>query len=134
MTAWDEYVAAAQRLDVVRREAAAMVDRRTSAAGAARADLSLVRQRIALQRARLLQAAADAGMPAPQTDPAESDVPSVRYRRAGHPEAVHAAVRQSAVTLAEADAVLSTVDGRSIGWLRRIGRRLLPRPSSRPTM
>ena len=133
MTAWDEYLTAAQHLDLVRHEAASMVDRRTSAAGAARADLSLVRQRIALQRARLLQAAADAEAPVPQTDPAEGDVPSVRYRRAARPEAVQAAVRRSAAILAAAEAALSTVDGRSTRWLRRIGRRLTAR-GSRPTM
>jgi hypothetical protein len=133
VTAWGDYLAAAQRLDVVRREVASMVDKRASAAGAARADLSLVRQRIALQRARLLQAAADAGAPPPQTDPAENDVPSVRYRRAARSEAVQAAVRRSAAILAEAEAVLSTVDEKGTGWLRRIGRTLTLR-ASRPKM
>ena len=69
MTAWDDYLAAAQRLDAVRRDAAAATAARTAATQAAGQELATVRQRLALQAARLADLAARAGMAPPVLTP-----------------------------------------------------------------
>ncbi|GAA2613919.1 hypothetical protein GCM10010399_51020 [Dactylosporangium fulvum] len=60
-TAWLEYVAAAQRLDVVRREVIAVVAEHKAALKAARDDLAAVRAKLAHHRAFLAEVAGEAG-------------------------------------------------------------------------
>jgi hypothetical protein len=73
VTAWDEYVGAAVELDTVRRNAAAAVASQERAAQAARTELAGVRQRIALQRARIVDVANRAGRTPPDVEPLPAD-------------------------------------------------------------
>jgi hypothetical protein len=104
MPAWEDYQAAAQRLDQVRREAAAAVAEQTAAAQAAQQELTVVRQRLALQRARLADLATRAGLPAPVLTPGPPlpDPPG--------PAAASAQLRQASDDLSAADALVSAVD------------------------
>jgi hypothetical protein len=104
MSAWEEYQAAAQRLDRVRRDAAAAVTEQAAALQAAKQELAAVRQRIALQRARITDLAARAGLPAPALA-ADPPVPEP----AG-PAAATALLRTAVADLDAADAEVSTVD------------------------
>src|SRR5204862_1480603 len=49
MSAWTDYLGAAQRLDIVRRDATTAVATQTAAVQAAQQELATVRQRLALQ-------------------------------------------------------------------------------------
>jgi hypothetical protein len=70
---WTAYVGAIGELDVARRNAAAAVASQEEAARAARAELAGVRQRIALQRARIVDVANRAGRSAPDLTPQPTD-------------------------------------------------------------
>src|SRR2546423_15689020 len=74
MTAWDDYLAAAQRLDAVRRSAAVAVAEQTKALQAARDDLTGLRTRLGLQHARLLDTALQAGPALPDCSPAPANM------------------------------------------------------------
>ena len=121
MSAWDEYVDAARRLDAVRQEAAAARAVEAAAAQDVGRELSVLRQRIGLQRLRLLDVARRAGAPDPQlVDPrvamqADAGQPSGApaappASASSHIAAVHAARER----LDTADALLSEVDGPGI--------------------
>ncbi|GIH18174.1 hypothetical protein [Rugosimonospora africana] len=62
MSDWDDYLAATQRLDAVRRGAASATDAGTATAQAAREDLATVRQRLDQQRVLLLALAGTSGL------------------------------------------------------------------------
>jgi hypothetical protein len=102
--AWEDYQAAAQRLDQVRREAAAAVAEHAAAVQTAQQELTVVRQRLALQRARITDLASRAGLPTPllTPDPPLPEPPG--------PAAAIALVRGAAGDLAAADAAVSEVD------------------------
>jgi hypothetical protein len=102
--AWEDYLAAAQRLDDVRRAAAAAAAEQTAALTAARQELSGVRQRLTLQRARLTDLAARAGLPA------LSLVPGPPVADPPTPAAASALLRAARADLDAADATLSQVD------------------------
>ena len=104
MGAWEDYQAAAQRLDTVRRETAAAVAEQTATLQAARQELTGVRQRLALQRARINDLATRAGIPAPPLtpDPPLPEPPG--------PGAAIAVLRRAAADLDSADALVSSVD------------------------
>jgi hypothetical protein len=104
MSAWDEYLAAAQRLDAVRRDAATAAAARTTAVQNAGQELAMVRQRLTLQRARLSDLATRAGMPAPLLTP-DTPVPDPP-----DPVAASALLRAAVAELDTADAALSEVD------------------------
>jgi hypothetical protein len=104
MGAWEEYQAAAQRLDRVRRDAATAVAEQAAAVQAARHDLAAVRQRLALQHARITDLAARAGLPPPVLTP---DPPAPEP--AG-PVAAKALLHNATVDLDGADAAVSEVD------------------------
>lgn len=107
MPAWDDYQAAAQRLDRVRRDAAAAVAEQTAAVQAARQELTVVRQRLALQRARLTDLATRAGVTVPLApDPPLPDPPG--------PAAAAALLRQATADLVAADALVSEVDSGTV--------------------
>jgi hypothetical protein len=73
MNRWDEYLAATVRLDEVRRESAATVAAQQATAGATTAELTAVRQRIALQRTRIVEIATSAGRAVPSLEPLDAD-------------------------------------------------------------
>jgi hypothetical protein len=112
MAAWDEYLDAAGRLDAIRREAAEARAAEAIAAADLRHEIGALRQRIGLQRSRLLDIARRAGLPDPQlTDPQTATMaasPAVNQAPIGaQATAVHAARER----LDTADALLSEVDG-----------------------
>ena len=104
MTAWDEYLSAAQRLDATRRDAASTAAAQATAAQTAQQELGMVRQRLNLQQARLVDLATRAGMLVPALDPDElvPDPPD--------PAAASALLRVAVAELDSADAAVSEVD------------------------
>lgn len=104
MSAWADYLAAAQRLDAVRREAAAAVAQQVAAVTTARKELAGVRQRLTLQRARLTDLAARAGLPALPV------VPGPPVADPPNPAAATAMLHAARADLDAADAALSEVD------------------------
>lgn len=104
MSAWDEYLAAALRLDAVQREATTAATARTAAAQAAGQELAMVRQRLILQGARLSDLATRAGMPAPLL------TPDVVVPDPPDPVAASALLRSAVTDIDTADAALSEVD------------------------
>jgi hypothetical protein len=114
MTAWEDYLAAAQRLDVVRREATSVVAQQAAAVKSACAELAVVRQQATLQRSRLLAAATDAGVPVPDAVPPTPDLSGAP------PTAVRGALRGARTNLETADALLSTVEGTGTTRIGRI--------------
>src|SRR2546430_12516884 len=104
MTAWADYQAAAQRLDQVRGGAAAVVAEQAGAVQAAQRELTGVRQRLALQRARLTDLANRAGVPPPALNP-QAAVPEPPG-----PAAASALLRGATADLDAADALVSEVD------------------------
>jgi hypothetical protein len=104
MPAWEEYLEAARRLDAATARAA-----ETATAQDVGRELGVLRQRLALQRTRLVDIARRAGLPEPQlADPpaaAPADNPPAP------PGAQVAAVRAAQQRLDTADALLSEVDG-----------------------
>ena len=120
-TAWDEYLDAARRLDAVRQEVATAHAVEAAAAQDVGRELAALRQRIGLQRMRLLDVARRAGAPDPQlVDPRVAvltgaaqppDAPTApRASASSHVAAVQAARER----LDAADALLSEVDGPGI--------------------
>jgi hypothetical protein len=104
VSAWEDYLAAAQRLDDVRRAAASAVAEQTAAIATAHQELSGVRQRLTLQRARLTDLATRAGLPALPL------VPGPPVADPTSPAATTALLRAARADLDAADAALSEVD------------------------
>lgn len=120
-TAWLEYVAAAQRLDSVRRTATAVVAEHTKAHKAARDDLAVVRAKLATHRAWLTEAALADGrsvdlVPGPGDASAAQALlaaPPMRSSAVQHvPGRVAAALRSAATTLDSAEATMTGPDRR----------------------
>jgi hypothetical protein len=94
-TAWEEYVAAARRLDEVRREAASIVAEQSTALDAARGELAALRPRLASQRTRL----------------STVDLPRVpEVAEPTDPVGAGTLLRESADRVAVADTILSTME------------------------
>jgi hypothetical protein len=104
MTAWEEYVDAARRLDRVRRAAAATVAEETAAAQAAREELTGVRARLVAQRTRLTDTASGAGLRPPDTTAPPTEIDSAG---SSVPAAALAALRRARTALDAADAELT---------------------------
>ena len=100
---WAAYVAAAQRLDAVRRAASSAAGEQAVTLQAAQQELASVRARLAPQRARLVQ---DLGVPvtALATQPAERAMAAQTV--AIGPEAILSALRQARGTADAADAAM----------------------------
>ncbi|ROP31527.1 hypothetical protein [Couchioplanes caeruleus] len=98
---WDDYLAAAQRLDAVRRAASAAAGEQAATAQAAQQELTAVRARLAPQRARLVQ---DLGVPEARLIPQPAEQALAAQAVAGGPTAVLAALRQARATADAADA------------------------------
>jgi hypothetical protein len=100
---WDEYLAAAQRLDAVRRAASAAAGERQAALTAARQELSSVRARLAPQQARMVR---DFGVPEMDLTPRPAELEAAAHAVAGGPAAVLAALQQARRIADAADATM----------------------------
>ena len=100
---WADYLAAAQRLDAIRRAESAAAGEQQAAVAAARQELSAVRARLAPQQARL---ARDFAVPEMELAPRPADVESASLAMAGGPTAVLASLQQARRTADAADATL----------------------------
>jgi hypothetical protein len=103
MSAWEEYLAAAQRLDAVRRSAATAAGEQAEAVQDAREELTAVRARLVPQQARLRAM----GVPAPELVPAPAEVAEAGLAMAAGPAAVLAGLRQARGTADVADVMVT---------------------------
>jgi hypothetical protein len=115
MGAWEEYLAAAQRLDTLSREASTLVTERAAVTRTGRSELATARQRLSAQRARLTELAQRLGVTVPPLapDPAERAAANSALAAARAPNAAVAgvaALRSARSTIDAADAALSTLD------------------------
>jgi hypothetical protein len=100
---WGDYLAAAQRLDAVRRAATSAAGEQAATVQAARQELAAVRARLAPQRARLVQ---DLSVPESDLVPLETDLMAATQVVAGGPAAALAALRRARSTADAADAAM----------------------------
>jgi len=100
---WATYVAAAQRLDAVRRAASSAAGEQAATMQAAQQELASVRARLAPQRARLVQ---DLGVPVAALTAQPADRALAAQTVATGPEAILAALRQARGTADAADAAM----------------------------
>jgi len=100
---WSDYLAAAQRLDAVRRAASAAAGEQQATVAAAQQELSGVRNRLAPQRARLMR---DFGVPEAELIPQPAEVALAQQAVAGGASAALAALRQARGTADAADAAI----------------------------
>jgi hypothetical protein len=117
--AWRDYVAAAQRLDAVRRGIANHAAEQQRARTAARDELAAVRARLAPQNARLREW----GVPEDRLAPTPTEAAAAAQAVGGEPVTALAALHQARLTADAADAaVLSPrgVPGGAPPWLRNL--------------
>ena len=107
MTAWDDYCAAAQRLDAIRRGAATAAGEQARAVRAAREELGAVRARLVPQQSRLREA----GVPDDELMPTPAETAMAEQAVGGGPVQVLAALRQARMTADAADAALLGAGG-----------------------
>jgi hypothetical protein len=100
---WADYLAAARRLDAVRRAASSELSRQNAAVQAAHAELAAVQARLAPQRARLIQ---DLGVPEADLIPQPGERAVAAQAVAGGPAAALVALQQARATADAADAAL----------------------------
>jgi hypothetical protein len=110
---WADYLAAAQRLDSVRRAATTAVSEQTATVQAAGHELAAVRARLAPQRARLVQ---DFAVPIDELTPTDAELMQATQSVAGGPGAVLAALRQARGTADAADATMLGGSGQRRQW------------------
>lgn len=126
MNAWEEYLAAARRLDAVRRGAAVAASEQSRAVHAAHEELATVRARLAVQHSRLRAL----GVAEAELRPSPAEVAAAAESMAGGPEAVLAALRQACAPVdAATEAAVGArtrrsgrprIGGRSRPWLRNL--------------
>jgi hypothetical protein len=107
---WNDYLATAQRLDSVRREAATVAAAEAEAVASARAELPVVQARLGIQAGRLLESALQAGTPPPALVPNVAEQKMAGQTVAGGPAVVLASLRQAKSTVDVADAALARLD------------------------
>jgi hypothetical protein len=100
---WADYLAAAQRLDAVRRAANTAAGQEQATATAARQELAGVRARLAPQHARMIR---DFGVPVQELTPQPAELAQAAQGVAGGPATVLAALRQARATADAADATI----------------------------
>jgi len=100
---WDDYLAAAQRLDAVRRAASTAAGEQQATAAAARQELAAVRARLAPQHARMIR---DFGVPEGDLTPRPAELEAATRAVAGGPGAALAALRRARATADAADAAI----------------------------
>jgi hypothetical protein len=110
-SAWSDYLAAAHRLDAVRRDAAEVMAGESAAVAAARDELPEVQARLAMQAGRLLETAARVGAPPPVVQPGPAERSAAAQAVAGSPTVALATIRQARSTIDVADASLAGIDG-----------------------
>ncbi|MEV4346631.1 hypothetical protein AB0J83_19395 [Actinoplanes sp. NPDC049596] len=101
---WADYLAAAQRLDAVRRAASSVAGEQQAATAAAGQELSAVRSQLAHQEARL---GGELGIPVTELRPTQADLDVAARAVAGGPAAALAALQQARRTADTADALLT---------------------------
>jgi hypothetical protein len=109
---WADYLAAAQRLDAVRRAANTAAGEQQATVAAARQELAGVRARLAPQHARMIR---DFGVPEGELAPQPAELAQAAQGLAGGPATVLAALRQARAT---ADAADATIIGGGPGVVR----------------
>ncbi|GAA3931931.1 hypothetical protein [Actinoplanes auranticolor] len=110
---WAAYVAAAQRLDAVRRAAASTAGEQAATLQAAQQELASVRARLAPQRARLVQ---DLGVPVASLTAQPGERALAAQSVAAGPEAILVALRQARGTADAADAAMLNGSGPAAPW------------------
>jgi hypothetical protein len=100
---WADYLAAAQRLDAVRRAASTAASQQQAAVAAARHELSEVRARLAPQHARMIS---DFGVPETELTPRPEERAVATQAVPGGPGAALAALQQARRTADAADAAI----------------------------
>ena len=100
---WADYLAAAQRLDAVRRAASSAAGEQAATVQAAQQELTSVRARLAPQRSRLVQ---DLGVSEAALTPQPQDRAMAAQAVSGGPEAILMALRQARSTADAADAAM----------------------------
>ena len=100
---WADYLAAAQRLDTVRRAASSVVSEQAQTVQAAQQELTGVRARLAPQRSRLVH---DLGVPENALMPLPAEVAAATHAVSSGPAAALAALRQARGTADAADAAM----------------------------
>ncbi|MEJ3742183.1 hypothetical protein WEI85_02625 [Actinomycetes bacterium KLBMP 9797] len=120
--AWEEYVAAARRLDAVRRGAAVAGRDQAQAARQAREELSALRARLTVERGRLAQW----GVPESELQPTPAEVSAAAESMAGGPSTVRAALGRAGAMVDGAATTLAGGPGLARGraetpvWLRNL--------------
>ena len=100
---WADYLAAAQRLDAVRRAASTAAGEQQAGVTAAQQELAGVRARLAPQHARMIR---DFGVPEQELTPQPAELAQAARGVAGGPVTVLAALRQARATAVAADATI----------------------------
>jgi hypothetical protein len=112
---WARYLAATQRLDEVRRGAAAVVAEQAMAARTAHEELATARGRLALNHARIRDIAAQTGTPEPAFAPTQAELAEAAQATGGTPASALNALREARATVDEADAALVGTQGAGLG-------------------
>lgn len=110
-SAWSDYLAAANRLDAIRRDAAEVMAAESASVAAARDELPEVQARLAMQAGRLLETASRVGAPPPMLQPGPAERSAAAQAVAGGPTVALAAIRQARSTIDVADGALARIDG-----------------------
>ena len=100
---WADYLAAAQRLDAVRRAASTAAGEQQAGVTAAQQELAGVRARLAPQHARMIR---DFGVPEQELAPQPTELAQAAQGLTGGPAIVLAALRQARATADAADATI----------------------------
>jgi hypothetical protein len=100
---WAGYLAAAQRLDAIRRAASTVVSEQARTTQAAQHELAAVRARLAPQRSRLMR---DLGVPESDLMPLPAETAAAAQAVSGGPAAALSALRQARGTADAADAAM----------------------------
>lgn len=130
-TPWQEYLAAAQALDAVLREAAVEAEAATRANSANLAELAQMRSLLDGQRARLVGAAVRAGLPAPELMPTPPEQAEAYAQVGGDPAAARDALRHARQLAGQVDAQLTGV-GYATGEYATIGSPVAPPHPANP--
>ncbi|MDW5325546.1 hypothetical protein [Plantactinospora sp. KLBMP9567] len=112
--AWQDYLAAAQRLDEVRRSAATAAAEQDRGVHSAREELAGIRARLVPQQSRLRAL----GVAEADLVPSEREVAAAGQAMAGGPQAVLAALRDARATADAADAATRLPGAGPLPWTR----------------
>ncbi|MBF9135502.1 hypothetical protein I0C86_42385 [Plantactinospora sp. S1510] len=114
--AWQDYLAAAQRLDAVRRTAATAAGEQAQGVRTAREELTGIRARLVPQQSRLRAL----GVPEGDLRPSGPEVAAAGRAMAAGPEAVLAALREARATADAADSATEVPGTGPLAWSRML--------------